>query len=196
MPSPNTNCRRMVSFLPALRFELRFRPQPWRRRRVELVVERVVPLDHAEHAGGSHVAPVLRVLVGAGDVRQREPRPDALRARCGRRRCPGRRSRPAARARASALCRPWTGIQRTWTLRKNTMPGRSPVLERVREHVRIHERAPRLSGAERAELAVGVPQPERGLALVHAGAEQLELERRLQLAERRSASRICTPSRL
>ena len=34
------------------------------------------------------------------------------------------------------------------------------------------------------ELAVGVPQPEGRLALVHAGAEQLELEGRLQLAER------------
>src|SRR4029078_9015440 len=57
-------------------------------------------------------------------------------------------------------------------------------LERVREDVRVHERAPRLSGAERAELAPRVPQTGRGLAGVHAGSEQLELERRLEIAER------------
>ena len=46
-----------------------------------------------------------------------------------------------------------------------------------------------LAGAERAELAVGVAEPERGLALVDAGAEQLELERGLELAERRRRRR-------
>ena len=41
-----------------------------------------------------------------------------------------------------------------------------------------------LAGAERAELALRVAQAERGLALVDAGAEQLELEGRLEVAER------------
>ncbi len=59
---------------------------------------------------------------------------------------------------------------------------RAPVLERVGEHVDVHERAPRLPGAEVAQLAVGVAQAERGLPGVDAGAEELELERGLQLA--------------
>ena len=54
--------------------------------------------------------------------------------------------------------------------------GRAPVLERVREHVGVHERAPGLARAELAEFAVGVAQPERRLARVDARAEQLELE--------------------
>ena len=37
-----------------------------------------------------------------------------------------------------------------------------------------------------AQLAVGVPQAERRLAFVDAGAEHFELERRPQFAERRS----------
>ena len=62
--------------------------------------------------------------------------------------------------------------------------GRAPVLERVREDVRIHERAPRLPRAECPELAVRVAQAERRLSFVDAGAEQLELERRLEITER------------
>jgi hypothetical protein len=55
-------------------------------------------------------------------------------------------------------------------------PGGTPVLERVREHVRIHKRAPCLPCAERAELAVGMPQAKGRLTFVHPRAEQLELE--------------------
>ena len=49
---------------------------------------------------------------------------------------PGRSSASVSRV------SPWIGIQRTWTLRKNTMPVGPQVLERVREHVDVHERAP------------------------------------------------------
>ena len=92
---------------------------------------------------------------------------------------------PLAPGRSRASVRfesPLSGIHRTWTLRKNTMPVGPQVLERVREHVRVHERAPRLPRAELAQLAVRVAQPERRLARVDARAEQLELELRLQLA--------------
>ena len=61
-------------------------------------------------------------------------------------------------------------------------PVRAPVLDRVREHVGVHERAPGLAGAELPELAPGVAQPERRLPGVDARAEQLELEDRLDLA--------------
>ena len=44
---------------------------------------------------------------------------------------------------------------------------------------------PVLPGPEVAEFAVGMPQPERRLALVDASAEHFELERRAQLTERR-----------
>ena len=64
------------------------------------------------------------------------------------------------------------------------MPGGTPVLERVGEDVDVHEGTPRLAGAELPELSVGVAQPERRLSGVDARAEQLELERRLELAER------------
>ena len=76
------------------------------------------------------------------------------------------------------------------------MPVRAPVLDRVREHVGVHERAPGLAGAELPELAPGVAQAERRLPGVDAGAEQLELEDRLELAERRSAMKPFTPRRL
>ena len=60
---------------------------------------------------------------------------------------------------------------------------RAPVLDRVREDVDVHERAPGLAGAELAQLAPGVAQAERGLPGVDAGAEELELEDRLDLAD-------------
>src|SRR4030095_9844450 len=61
--------------------------------------------------------------------------------------------------------------------------GWSPVLEGVRKDIRIHERAPRLAGAEFPELAVRMPETKRRLTCVHSGAEQLELEGGLELAE-------------
>src|SRR5262245_41009924 len=59
----------------------------------------------------------------------------------------------------------------------------SPVLERVGEHIDVHERAPVLAGADLAQLAVGMTQAKGGLALIHAHTEELPLERRLQIAE-------------
>src|SRR5207237_10766581 len=49
--------------------------------------------------------------------------------------------------------------------------------------VRIHEGAPGLAGAELSQFTVRVSQAERRLPGVDAGAEQLELEHSLQLAE-------------
>src|SRR6185436_6074905 len=66
---------------------------------------------------------------------------------------------------------------------KEDHPGRPPVLDRVREDVGIHERAPRLAGADRAELAPGMTEAEGGLSRVDARAEELELEDRVQLAQ-------------
>src|SRR5215831_17900045 len=58
-------------------------------------------------------------------------------------------------------------------------PVRPPVLERVREDVGIHERAPGLSRSELPDLTPGVAQAERRLPGVYARAEELELEDRL-----------------
>ena len=139
-----------MSFLLALRFELRLMPQPVASaREVELIVEHVVPLDQPEHAGGAHVAPVLRVLVGTREVGQRKApldvlQLDAVRVDAG----VAARARPfeGERQAAVALHRHPADLD----VAEEHHAGRSPVLERVREHVRVHERAPRLAGAERA----------------------------------------------
>ncbi len=160
MPSPKTNCSRTVVLLAGLMFELRLRPQPIaspeRSKRSSSVSSQLMsPQD----AGGAHVAPVLRHLVGAREVGERKARLDARPARRGRRRRPDRRSRPAARARTSACCSPRIGVQRTWTLRKNTMPVGPQYSMRVREDVGIHEGAPGLAGADRRRA-----RPRRGAA--------------------------------
>src|SRR5262249_42786736 len=59
---------------------------------------------------------------------------------------------------------------------------RSPVLDRVREHVRIHEQTPRLPAADAVPDAVEVAQTEHRLPRLLADAEQLELELRLDEA--------------
>ena len=59
---------------------------------------------------------------------------------------------------------------------------RAPIFQRVGEHVDIHERAPVLAGAPLAELAVRVPQPDRGLAGIHTDAEHFPFELREQVA--------------
>src|SRR5262249_24876326 len=61
--------------------------------------------------------------------------------------------------------------------------GRTPVYERVWKDVRIHERAPGLACAKLSQLAVGMPEAECRLALINAGSEQFELERRLQVPQ-------------
>ncbi len=175
----------MTSLSPALMFELRLMPQRGRAvREVELVVDGVVPLDEPEHAGRAQVAPVHGVFVGRGDIGHREPALDAIQldtvlvqalvaARAG----PLEGQRQAVRS----LDRHPAKLHVT----EEHHAGRSPVLDRVREHVGIHERAPRLSRTELAELAIGVTQAERRLSLIDTGAEELELEGRLEVAERR-----------
>ena len=68
---------------------------------------------------------------------------------------------------------------------------RAPIVDRVREHVAVHEQAVGLAGEDRAPLTVRMAQPERGLAGVGTGAEQveleLEIERRVVLAGRHRA---------
>ena len=71
---------------------------------------------------------------------------------------------------------------------------RAPVVDRVREHVAVHEQAVGLAGQQRAPLAVGVAQAERGLARIGAGAEQVELELEVDRACRPRWSASC-PSR-
>src|SRR6185436_1475836 len=57
-------------------------------------------------------------------------------------------------------------------------PVRTPVLERVREHVDVHEGAPGLARPELAQLAISVAEAKRGLARVDARTEELPFERR------------------
>src|SRR6185436_12182765 len=70
--------------------------------------------------------------------------------------------------------------------------GRSPVLERVGERVRIGKWAPVLARPELADLAPGMTQPERRLSGVHTGAEQFELENGLEVAQRCRCRRLDT----
>ena len=156
--------------------------------RSNCVVEDVVPLDRPQHAGGPDVPPVLGVSCRSRRSPAPGSAPGCRPARRGPRRSPDRRSRPDARGRGSTRVLALNRHPAHLDVAEEHHPGRPPVLERVREHVRIHERAPRLPGAERAELAVGMAKPKRRLALVHAGAEQLELEGGLQVADRRSGS--------
>ena len=118
---PPTAARRA---LPSLTFELRLMPQP-----VASPVRSNSSALRSSHficrtmPGDLDVAPVARPAVVRREVGQREAPRDVLAARCGRRSRPGRRWRPAARARSrSASRRPDQGVQRSCTLRKNTMP--------------------------------------------------------------------------
>ena len=183
MPSPKTTCSRNVVASPALRFELRF-SAPARRvaGEIELVVEHVVPLDEPEDAGDLDVAPAAAHPVLAGEVGGREPRLDVLQLDAVRvHALVAAGARPLDREGEARVA--LDGHPAHLHVAEEHHARRSPVLDRVREHVDVHERAPVLPGAEGAQLAVGVPQPERRLAGVDARAEQLELELRLQLAE-------------
>ena len=80
---------------------------------------------------------------------------------------PASRSHPGARPEREARS-PWIGIQRTWTLRKNTMPvGPQYSIEFGNTSMSMNglQVLPR---AELTQLAVSMAQPERRLPLVHA----------------------------
>src|SRR5262249_9432408 len=72
----------------------------------------------------------------------------------------------------------------------------SPVLQLIRKHVGVHERAPVLTRAEMSQLAPGMAQPERRLARIDANAEQLELENRFQFSILGRRIRLDTESAL
>src|SRR5262245_14109313 len=76
---------------------------------------------------------------------------------------------------------PLSGIQRTCTLRKKTMPfGPQYSIEFGKTSMSING----------PEFAVGVAQAEGRLAGIDAGAEQFELKLRLQLTEARRGGRF------
>ena len=82
---------------------------------------------------------------------------------------------------------PWIGIQRNCTLRKNTMPF-GPQYSSEFGNTSMSMNGLQVWPAPNCpQFAVGVAQPERRLPGIGADAEQLELEDRLELAERRSA---------
>ena len=109
---------------PSFTFELRFTPQPVASPdRSNGVGADVVPLDLADDPRELHVAPACPpARYSRREVGQREARLDVLRARCGLRTSPWSAVAPGrSRAKVSRVS-PWIGIQRTWTLRKKTIP--------------------------------------------------------------------------
>ena len=147
------------------------------------IVVQVVPLDLPQHAGHLDVAPVARLAVVRREVREREaalhalerdvPRVDTL---------VGARPRPLERdheVRVALLPRNPPQLH----VAEEHHPVRPPVLDRVREDVGVHERAPGLARADLPQLAVRLPKAEGRLPGVDAGAEQLELEDRVDLPQ-------------
>ena len=55
-------------------------------------------------------------------------------------------------------------------------PVRTPILHRVGEDIDVHEWAPGLAGSDLAQFAIGMAQPEGGLAGVRACSEQFKFE--------------------
>ena len=150
---------------------------------VELVGVQVVPLDLAQDARDLDVAPVARLAEVRREVGKREASLDVLELDAAR-----------VLALVGAGARPLEGDRHARVSVRPRRPAelhvpeehhavRAPVLDRVREDVDVHERAPGLARADLTQLAPGVPEPERGLPRVHAGAEQLELEDGLDLAD-------------
>ena len=185
MPSPKTNARRTTSFLPSVdvRGEVDA-PAGGAAGQIEIVGERVIPLDVAKLAGDAEVAPPHRRLVGRREVGERETRLDVLQLDTVG-------VDAAVTAGARTLERDHERVVRVADRRPADLDvavpgqaGRAPVLERVREGVGIRERAP---GTGPAPNCPSSPQAWRRRNVVcpssDAGAEQLELEDRLQLAE-------------
>ena len=159
-------------------------------RQVEFVVEVVVPIDLAQLAGDARVAPVVDRLVGGREVRNREAGGDVLQLDTI-----GVDALVAAGAGAlerehqvAVLVRDRRPADLDVAVPRQA--GRPPVLERVGERVRVGKRAPVLAGTELTQLTPRMAQPERRLAGVHAGAEQLELEDGLELAQTRRRRRL------
>jgi hypothetical protein len=143
---------------------------------VVLVVVEVVPLHLAHDPGDLDVPPAPRVAEVRRDVRQREAGLDALELdAAGVDALVRARPRPLEgdhEVRVALLPRRPAQLH----VAKEDHPVRPPVLDRVREHVGVHERAPRLARPDLAQLAPGVAEAERRLPGVAAGAEQLELK--------------------
>ena len=135
-----------------------------------------------QDAGGPDVAPVARVRCRRADVgggKRGRMSSSSMRSR----RRPGRRWRRGARGRTSpGVGRCLTGVQRTWTLRKNTMPV-GPQYSRVFGNTSGSMNGLQVWPAPNcAQLAHRRGAAGTWSALVDAGAEQLELERGLEVA--------------
>ena len=131
-------------------------------REVVLVRVHVVPLDRAEDAGHLDVAPLALRLVVRGEVGKRRPDLDALeRDVVGVVAAVGARAGPLERDEEFVV--PLHRHPADLNVAEERHAGRAPVLDRVREDVRVHERAPRLARADLAELAPGVPETDRRL---------------------------------
>jgi hypothetical protein len=162
---------------------------------IERVAALVLPLDAPDDARQLDVSPLLAVVVFGGEIRVREPRLHILQLDAARiHALIGTGSRPLERDRHARVA--LDGHPPHLNVAKEHHPGRPPVLERVGKDVDVHERTPRLTGAEVPQLSIGVSEPERRLSGIHARAEQLELERGLEVTEWRRSGPFDAEPRL
>ena len=155
---------------------------------VDSVVVEVVPLHLAQDAGDLDVAPVARLAEVRREVGQREARRDVLQLDAvGEVALVGARARPLERDREARVASVCHGVQRSCTLRKNTMPFGPQYSTEFGNTSGSMNGLQVWPAPNLPELAPGVAQAERRLPGVDAGAEQLELEDRLELARARWA---------
>ena len=162
--------------------ELRLRPQPVASpEQVERVGVVVFPLDATHDAAELDVAPLVSRAVLGRQVGQRKLRRDAVEF-------DATGVFPLVGARAGLLER---DVQERLALDRRVAhldvteedhPVRAPIFQRVGEDVDIHERAVVLARPDLAQLAPGLPEPDRGLPGVGPDAEHVELEDGVQLA--------------
>src|SRR5215470_3995441 len=120
---------------------------------VKLIVDRIDPFDSPDHSGGLEVTPVASEANVAGEVGQVKLRSDALQLDAIR-----KDTLIATRARTFECKRYGVAALQRHPAKLQVAEEHhavwSPILERVWKHIDIHERTPRLTGAELAQLAV------------------------------------------
>ena len=163
---------------------VRLTPHPVAPIRAEGVGLDVIPFDPADDPGDLHVAEPGGAAIVRREVGEREAPHDAVEL-------DPVLVDPLVTARAGALQR-HLEVRSPLPVRRppeldipeEDHPVRTPVLDRVREHVHVHEGAVRLPDAELAQLPPSVPEPDRRLSRVGPGAVHVELEMGVELAER------------